>query len=380
MVIKWDFVFKENPKLSDEKLIEYYRRLSGITGMDPMYIKKMYYKKPRRDKREIDQLMTKHPALAEEVKSVGIPIESISHYWHKGQHFSVFSKLNTKTYFELRDEIVESMLSHSPEYNTIFNYQVVKEPHLLVIDPADVHIGKLCEAIETGDDYNLEVATERIISGVEGLLNKVSPYGVDQILLIIGNDILHTDNPKRTTTSGTPQDTDGMWYNNFLIAKEVYIKIIERLLPLAKLTVHYNPSNHDFTNGFFLADTISSWFSKAPIDFDITPAHRKYFNYGKNLIGSTHGDGAKETDLPLLMANEASEHWHGCNHRYIYTHHMHHKRSKEYQGVTIETVRSISGTDSWHHRNGYQHNVKAMEAFLHHKEHGQIARFTHIFV
>ncbi len=37
------------------------------------------------------------------------------------------------------------------------------------------------------------------------------------------------------------------------------------------------------------------------------------------------------------------------------------------------------GTDSWHHRNGYQHSPKAVEGFVHHPVHGQVARLTHIF-
>jgi len=42
-------------------------------------------------------------------------------------------------------------------------------------------------------------------------------------------------------------------------------------------------------------------------------------------------------------------------------------------------MRSPSGTDGWHHRNGYVGSPKAVEGFLHCKEHGQIARITHIF-
>jgi hypothetical protein len=53
--------------------------------------------------------------------------------------------------------------------------------------------------------------------------------------------------------------------------------------------------------------------------------------------------------------------------------------SKDYQGVTVESLRSPSGTDSWHHRNAYQYAPKAIEGFLHHKKHGQIARLSHIF-
>jgi hypothetical protein len=108
-------------------------------------------------------------------------------------------------------------------------------------------------------------------------------------------------------------------------------------------------------------------------------AHRKYYRYGENIIGTTHGDGAKETDLPLLMAHESGKDWYECKHRYYYTHHIHHKKSKEYMSVCVESLRSPSGTDSWHHRNGYQHSPKAVEGYIHCKVNGQVARLTHIF-
>jgi hypothetical protein len=271
-------------------------------------------------------------------------------------------------------EMVEEMKQYSIKYakNT--------DPHLLVIDPADIHIGKLCRAFETGEDYNSQIAVKRVKDGVNGILGKVQGYNIDKVLLIIGNDILHIDTPKRTTTAGTPQDTDGMWYDNFRIAKRLYIDIIELLMQIAPVHIQYDPSNHDYTNGFFLADTISSWFERCEsVTFNVSPAHRKYFTYGKNLIGTTHNDGAKETDLALLMAHEAAENWNSCKHRYVYTHHIHHKKSKDYMSVCVESLRSPSGTDSWHHRNGYQHSPKAIEGYLHHPEHGQVSRITHLF-
>ncbi len=199
-------------------------------------------------------------------------------------------------------------------------------------------------------------------------------------MYIIGNDILHTDTPKRLTTSGTPQDTDGMWHKNFLIAKSLHVKIIEMLMTVADVYVQYDPSNHDYMSGYFLADTISSWFSNSKhVTFNTSINHRKYFRYHNNLIGSTHGDGAKESDLPLLMAHETGLDWAECKHKYIYTHHIHHKKSKDYMGVTIESMRSPSGPDSWHHRNGYLHSPKGIDAFIHHPTQGQIARISHIF-
>jgi hypothetical protein len=293
--------------------------------------------------------------------------------------FSPIFKKQEKDVHDVLKQILKDIETFSPKYPTI-KYNKLKDNHLFVVDPADIHIGKLARAFETGEEYNTKIATERVMDGVSGLIQKASSFNKDKILLIIGNDILHVDTPKRQTTSGTPQDTDGMWYDNFLAAKTLYQNVIEMLLPLAPIHVQYDPSNHDYTNGFFLADSIKSWFRNTKnITFNTSPQHRKYTRYHKNLIGTTHGDGAKVQDLGQLMAHEASEHWNECVHRYFYTHHIHHKMSKDVLSVTVESLRSPSGADSWHHRNGYQHAPKAVEGFVHHPQYGQIARITHLF-
>lgn len=323
----------------------------------------------------------RHSALKEYCDENGIPFENVNYYWDKSERFSLNVKGDkAPTYFEIRDEIVKSMRSHAPTYKTINRSGISKEGHLFVLDPADVHIGKIATSFETGADYNQEIAVNRVLEGTEGLIGRASGYNIDKIAIIIGNDILHTDTPRRTTTSLTPQDTDGMWYENFLKAKRLYVDIIERLVNIADVHVIFNPSNHDYMSGFFLADSISSWFANCKnVTFDVSISHRKYFRYYNNLIGSTHGDGAKEADLPLLMAHEAGMDWSTCKHKYVYTHHLHHNRSKDHMGVNVTVLRSPSQADSWHHRNGYDHAPRAIEAFLHHKEYGRSATLSHIF-
>lgn len=321
-----------------------------------------------------------HPALATECDSVGLPLENVSNYWFKGKQYSIHVKGEKgKGYEEIRDEIIASMQDYSPVYPNIIRTNNT-DGHLLVVDPADIHIGKLATAYETGDSYNVEIAMKRVLDGVRGIIQKANGFNIDQILFIAGNDILHTDSAKRTTTSGTPQDTDGMFYENFLSAKKLYVEVIELLIQVADIHFVFNPSNHDYQSGFFLADVIQSWFRlNQNITFDCSIAHRKYYQYGSNLIGTTHGDGAKPQDLPMLMAVEAKNMWAKTNHKYVYSHHLHHKVSKDFIGVTVESLRSPSGSDSWHHRNGFQHATKAVEGFIHHKDFGQVARLSHIF-
>ena len=315
-----------------------------------------------------------------ECERLGIDLDDVSHYWFKGKHFSINVKNKSSfNYDDFKDDFISEISKWAPDYPKI-NRDKKTSPHCMVFSPADIHIGKLCSSFETGEEYNQQIAVKRVLDGLEGIIKKSGGFNIDKIIFIAGNDILHIDTPRRTTTSGTPQDTDGMWYDNFVMAKRLMVDIIERLLTVADIEVHYNPSNHDYMSGFMLFDAVSSWFRNCKqVSFNGNMAHRKYTIYGNNLIGMTHMDGAKPSDLPLLMAHEAPTQWASCKHRYIYGHHVHHKTSKDYMSVCVETLRSPSGTDGWHHRQGYQHQPKALEAFIHHKEHGQVARLTHIF-
>jgi hypothetical protein len=245
-----------------------------------------------------------HPLLSAECDELGIPLDDVKHYWYKGKSFSIFVKGQQVSYEDIRQSIIQDVKDHAPNYQP-YQYTQDTNSYLLVIDPADIHLNKLCSAFETTEACNHDIIYNRVLEGVKGIIGYARGFKIDQILFVAGNDILHVDNPKNTTTSGTPQDTSMMWFDAFVLARKLLTECIELLLPIAPVHFQYNPSNHDFTNGFFLAQTIQAWFANCNgITFDVNMQHRKYFKYGQNIIGTTHGDGAKETDLALLMAHE----------------------------------------------------------------------------
>tara|TARA_R110002126_G_scaffold84069_3_gene204539 strand:+ start:1112 stop:2206 length:1095 start_codon:yes stop_codon:yes gene_type:complete len=285
---------------------------------------------------------------------------------------------------QILDNITKLIESYSPTYLDV--PKDFDNDHLLVINPADIHIGKYASEFETGSGYDCETAVDRVLEGIQGLIDKSAGFGIERVLFCIGNDILHIDNVYNQTTSGTPQDVDGKWWEHFEIALMLYVKCIEMLRQVAPVDVLHSMSNHDYQSGFHLAHALKSWFRKADdINFDISVAHRKYYRYGKNLIGLEHGDGAKIDKLPLLMAQEQPLLWSETKYRYFYLHHIHHKvkhkwlDAKDFIGVTVEYLRSPSGTDSWHSRKGFTGVPKAVEGFLHEKNSGQVARITHYF-
>ena len=366
------------------EMIELYKKGVSITEIAKKICKEnsLEYTDAKRSSTSKIINRVKSKGVLDECEAVGIDPEKIKNYWYKGKHYSINVKGETDQfkYEDFKEDFIASVKDIKPNYIQIIRTDSEEESHCLLIDPADIHVNKLCSAFETGEEYNSQMAVQRVRDGVSSILSKSRGFNIDKIILIVGNDVLNTDNARNQTTKGTQQDTHMKWFDAFLMAKQLYIDIISTLVAIADLEVVYNVSNHDEMSGFFLMDSIYSWYNEHPnITFNRSPAHRKYSVYGKNLIGTTHGDGAKQTDLPLLMCHEASQHWHDCKHRYWFTHHVHHKTSKDFIGVTFETLRSPSGSDSWHHKNGYTGVPKAVEGYVHHKEFGQIARLTHIF-
>jgi hypothetical protein len=70
------------------------------------------------------------------------------------------------------------------------------------------------------------------------------------------------------------------------------------------------PGNHDYERNFYLGDSLEGWFYNNPnVTVDNSANPRKYYKYGQVLIGYTHGNEEKVTDLPLIMAHERSTDW-----------------------------------------------------------------------
>jgi len=322
--------------------------------------------------------------LQEFAKRKEINLNDVHQVWHKGKYFSVKTKPGSVTYDQVKDDLIAQMNQHSPNYFKIKRDKIT-DGHLLVIDISDLHLNKHAEKELTGEDYNSDIAVKRALEGTRGLLKKASGYNISKILFVIGNDVLNTDTISRTTTSGTPQDTDLHWFKAFQLARKCYVVCIEMCMQVADVDVVHCPSNHDFMSGCFLADSLQSWFRKSDnVTFNISPSYRKYYQYHSNMLEFEHGDKGKAQNIPLLMAQEKPHIWASTKFRYAYLHHVHHQDKKQFQsgkdyiGVNVTYLRSPSSADLWHSDQGYKSQV-AVEAFIHSKFDGRVAHLTHYF-
>jgi UDP-2,3-diacylglucosamine pyrophosphatase LpxH len=327
------------------------------------------------------EIIYKYRRIKEEAEKEGLDPKSVHSGWIKNKNASLYFKnTNIKSEFnKLSKQLIKEAKEYSPIY-PVLERQKYSDSHLFFLCPSDLHIGKLCRSFVSGNEYNTQEAVIRCLEGVKGCIRKASGFNIDKIVFLLSGDLLHIDNLEGTTTKGTKQDVDGHLSDHFLIAKRLIIDVIKTLVQLADVHVMYTPGNHDNVVGFLIAQILQVHFrNNKNTSWDISLQMRKYYKYHNNLLASTHGDRVKMDLLPMLMADECKQ-WSATKYRYMFTQHIHHKVSKDYPGLSIESLRSPSEADAWHHKAGYQSsNNKAIEGFLFHKSYGQIARITHLF-
>lgn len=273
------------------------------------------------------------------------------------------------------DELIAKIGRKAPRYPT-FKPRKIDDRHLHLIDVADHHLGK--------DDllhsYSLEFAREKAEKSVQSLVNRGSGYNIDQFLFPVGNDVLHVDNKLNTTTGGTPQQVNAHWTEMWEAGFNMYVTQLEQLAQVAPVHVIYNRANHAEHLEWTLVKAVQARLcGMKHITWDINRLDRSCYVYGKNFIGTVHGDKAKQEKLPLLFSTEFRREWGETVHGEIFVHHVHHgsetvyKPAKDFPGVRVNTLRSMSPSDEWHHNAGFTGVPRSIESFIFHKEYGRVA-------
>lgn len=181
------------------------------------------------------------------------------------------------------------------------------------------------------------------------------------------------DNPKHTTTAGTPQDMDGTFVEMASEGNKIMIEFIDTLKQIAPVEVYLCVGNHDYTMSHQLLEVVQAWYKD---DKEVMVSNqrrdRTYAQYGKTMLGFTHGDGPKYKDLPNLMMRDDREIYATSNFHALFHGHLHHEVVRDVNGVKLYQMPSLSGSDRWHHKKGYEYSIRGLVAYLVHPEQGVV--------
>lgn len=250
-------------------------------------------------------------------------------------------------------------------------------PDLLACIPiGDHHQGMHAWRIESGDSYDLKIA-QKLLCGATDHLVAAQPPCETSLIAVLG-DYFHYDSMVPATPKhGNILDSDSRFGKIIRMAFVGLRYTIEAMLKKhGRVHIIVEIGNHDPVSSLFMMEALRMVYETEPrVTVDTSPGKFHYFEFGKNLIGTHHGDTVKMERLPLIMAIDQAEAWGRTIFRYIWTGHVHKDAVQDNGGARVESFRVMPPLDAWAHGSGYR-PMRSMTSIILHREFGEQARYT----
>ncbi len=261
--------------------------------------------------------------------------------------------------------ITDDMAEFAKKYKgPIIKHQTKKGKYLLEPVVFDLHLGKLSWAPETGENYDYRIARDRFNFVVDDVYSRAMEVDIERTVIPIACDFWHIDNKKGQTNAGTLMDYDSRSTKLFLVGVQMLIQMIDKFSQIGPVTVVLVAGNHDEEISFYALQYLAAWYRNSEIvNVWSNIRARKYIEFGVNLIGYDHGHRGQKR-LPANMSVEASEAWGRTFVREWHTGHKHRLSVIEEKGVTVRELSTVTGTDAWHHNEGYSGALCRSQSFL----------------
>lgn len=270
------------------------------------------------------------------------------------------------------DLFVAEAAKHAPKKWTFETPKAKNRDCLYVLNLQDQHLGKLANGRETGGaDWDIKIAESTYRDAVNELIAKAPTDRIEEVVVIVGSDMLQIDNDSSETSKGTYVDSDSRLSKVFDTAAKMMTDVVEQLASRFKVRVVVVCGNHDSSTSHFLGRYVEAWFHSHPqVTVDASPHSRKYVGYGKTLIAFDHGDETKPKDLPLIIMRENQ----ATISQYRFTEalvgHYHHEQSDDIKGIVVRVAPALCSPDKWHSRAGFIGSIRRSQGLLYQKEEG----------
>lgn len=337
--------------------------------------------------REAIEAVEKYGSITEAASALGIIRETLSHRYHRaikagldarivqpapsghtikgvstlydaGGNISaqwVKTRVEGLDFAQIADAIAEGMSEYRGGYHPV-NPPTDTDTDLLTVYPLiDWHVGLLAWAEETGENYDLAIARDTILT-IMGRLIGASPPSKHAIVLGVG-DLLHFDGYEpKTSRSSNFLDADGRYPKVLKTATQMVIATIDMALAKhERVLVRILAGNHDDQSAVAVSNSLALFYDgNARVTIDDSPSRFWWYRFGKVFLGGTHGDKAKMRDMPLVMAADRPHDWAASTYRRIYTGHLHHERRIEEGGVIVTCMRTPVAKDAYHSFERYR--------------------------
>jgi len=237
----------------------------------------------------------------------------------------------------------------------------------------DLHLG--VRPVDA-EGFSVEAYREEILSRFQSALeDAVRLRQLEQLFIVGGGDLVHSDTKGGQTASGTELEMACSTATALQHGIRFLIEAVDMARQVAEdvviVPIH---GNHDRTNGVSAALATAQRFHDAG-DVDSTDlAERQYTTYESHLLCLTHGDYAKKTMRKFgeIMRSEARSEYGRTKYSSLFVGHLHH-RSRDMvdeSGRVIYQTPSPVPIDAYHEQSGYVGSRKGIQLVLLDREGG----------
>lgn len=240
----------------------------------------------------------------------------------------------------------------------------------------DVHFGMQSWAKETGDDYDLKIAANRLLEATGTLLD-ATPPAERALILNLGDTFHNNDQKNMTPASGHILDVDSRFGKIVYEAVKAQVAQVEAAKQKHQhIEVVVLAGNHDPDVTHMLAIALMMRFEEDPrVTVHFHPRKLWAMQFGRVMLSAHHGDRTKPERLALQVADDYAPIWGETHWRYLDTGHIHHDHGKDIGGIYWQAHRTIAGRDAAAAGMGYT-SRQTMKAITVHRERGEILRNT----
>lgn len=243
---------------------------------------------------------------------------------------------------------------------------------LLTVYPlGDPHSGLYSWIKETGQAFDL-AEYERINTLAIDAIMAGSPRSQTALYIDLGDTTHASDDKKRTPGSGHYLDVSGRICEAIESSFKLKAYHIDRLLEHHEQVIfRLNRGNHDPVTAVAISGMVRERYRLNPRVTVVEPYNPYwYLEFGKVMIATAHGDGAKAPQMGPIMATDQAEMWGRTKHRHAFLGHVHHWKGEGFPGVTVEYFGTLAAPDWYSHHAGYR-STREIKSITFHREHGR---------
>ena len=298
--------------------------------------------------------------------------------WLKTDEASIYF-VNPKVDEGQREDIIETFkeaLKDAPKSFPTSGPTLVEEDLLSKYILADLHMGMRAWGPEAGENYDLDIAVERLHTTF-GTLVKSTPNSKIGLIENLGDTFHANDHKNMTPGSGHILDSDGRFTKIMYETVKAVVTLVEELKEKHEKVQYVGISgNHDVDANHYLTIALMMRFHDDPrVDIIWNPAKMWCMKFGNVLFAAHHGDRVKPERLAMQVADDFAPLWGQTKWRYLDTGHIHHDSAKDIGGLFWESHRTLAARDAYATGAGYV-SRSTLKAVTYHKDRGEIIRNT----